>query len=63
MLERMTERKIEAAKPRGLPTVSEVLEDGAIAGWRDPRAQAFPGADAPWALRAGCSVTELKRTT
>jgi hypothetical protein len=30
MLERMTERKIETAKPRGLPTVSEVLEDGAI---------------------------------
>jgi hypothetical protein len=26
------------------------------AGWRDPRPQAFPGADALWALRAGCSV-------
>jgi hypothetical protein len=23
------------------------------AGWRDPRAQAFPGANALWAVRAG----------
>jgi hypothetical protein len=28
------------------------------AGWRDPRAQVFPGADALWAVRAGRDVRE-----
>jgi hypothetical protein len=31
------------------------------AGWRDPRAQVFPGANALWAIRAGCFVRNLSR--